>query len=225
MMRIVAAHEYHALGPVRHAETQRIFDQMAGHFRVRAVEHDMSQLDRQVSPFDRRDFLRIDQKAQQFALRQFHDDAMTATQVFRHHRRGIQPRCADQALELFQPVGGADEGRGAHIAIRRFFQRDQIRIVARPAQIVGCALDRRRGHAPDVGQEGGRLRRAGQRQFDAAQLHLASPWVRPAAKMPAMAQASSQLPVSPLIPTAPMTCPVLGPSNARIRTPPGDRAS
>jgi hypothetical protein len=77
VMRIVAAHEDHALGAVRNAEAQHIFHQMAAGLGIGGIEHDMGQLHRHIAQgvdgvaVQRLDFTGADEEAQQFALGQF----------------------------------------------------------------------------------------------------------------------------------------------------------
>ncbi len=194
---------------------------MAGGFGVGGVEHHMGELDGEILAFDRRDFARIGEEAEQLALGQFDDDAVAIAGIVRSDRAGGEVRLRDAGLQFFEAFGRAGEGGGADMGFRRLFKRDEIGEAARSAQIMGAASHFGGGHAPDVGEESGGLCGVGQRQFDAAQFHFASPWVRPAAAMPAMAQASSISPVSPLVPTAP----IIRPSKSRMMTPPGDKAS
>lgn len=99
----------------------------------------MSELDGEILAFDRRDFARIGEEAEQLALGQFDDDAVAIAGIVRSDRAGGEVRLRDTGLQFFEPFGRAGEGGGADMGFRRLFKRDEIGEAARSAQIMGAA--------------------------------------------------------------------------------------
>jgi hypothetical protein len=138
MMRIVAAHEDHALGAVRHAEAQHLLDQKPAGLCIRRVEDDMGELDRHIAQgiggvaVQRLDFGGAHQEAQQFALGQFDHDPFAAARIMADHGAGVQALVCGDLGDGGEALGRTDEGGGPHEAVRILAQSHQIGKVPDP---------------------------------------------------------------------------------------------